>query len=93
MRTKKFKNPARLFDLSANPSVFVQMDMCLTCVRFGMCVNPSVILSVFDIGQSIGICAADTCLTCVGFWMCVNLSVLFVGKSVGVPVGDCGTIP
>ena len=41
-----FENPARLFDPSENPSVFVQTDTCLTCVRFGMCVSPSVIPSV-----------------------------------------------
>ena len=39
---KKFENPARLFDPSENPSVFVQTDRCLTCVRFGMCIIPSV---------------------------------------------------
>jgi hypothetical protein len=31
----------------------VQTDTCHTCVRFGMCVNPS----VFDVGNAIRICA------------------------------------
>ena len=47
---KKFENPARLFD----PSVFVQMDMCQTCLRFEMCVNPLVIPSVLDVGNAVG---------------------------------------
>ena len=53
MRKTKFENPAKLFDLS----VFVQTDTCHTCVRFGMCVKPLVIPSVFDVGNSVGICA------------------------------------
>jgi hypothetical protein len=54
MRTKKkFENPAKLFD----PSVFMQTDTCHTCVRFGMCVKPSVIPSVLDVRKSVGICA------------------------------------
>jgi len=52
---KKFENPAKLFD----PSVFVQTDTCHTCVCFEMCVKPSVILSVLDVGNSVGICADE----------------------------------
>ena len=35
----------------------MQTDTCQTCVRFGMCVNPSVIPSVLDVGKAVGICA------------------------------------
>jgi hypothetical protein len=66
MRTKKVRNPARLFDPSENISVFVQTDTCQTCVRFEMCVNPSVILSVFYVGKSVDVCVdghvSDMCV-------------------------------
>jgi len=54
---KKFENPAKLFDPSKNPSVFVQTDTCHTCVHFGKCVNPSVIPLVIDVGTAVGMCA------------------------------------
>jgi hypothetical protein len=53
MRTKKIKNPAKLFDPSALPSemssVFVQTDTCQTCVR--QPVGDSIGMSV---GKSVG---------------------------------------
>ena len=56
---KKFENPAKLFDPSENPSVFVQTDTRLTYVRFGMCVILSVIPSVFYVGNGVGESVGD----------------------------------
>jgi hypothetical protein len=59
MRTKKGSKIRQTFDPSENPLVFVQTDTCHTCVRFGIRVKSSVIPSVLDIGNSIGICADE----------------------------------
>ena len=96
MHLKKFENPAKLFDPSKNPSVFVQTDTCHTCVHFGKCVNPSVIPLVIDVGTAVGMCA-DGHVSDVRALRDVRNpsvipSVLYVGNSVGKPVGECGTI-
>ena len=45
---KKFENPAKLFDPSKMPSVMVQTDTCQTCAV------PSVMPSVWDVGNAVG---------------------------------------
>jgi hypothetical protein len=86
---KKFENPAKLFDPSENPLVFVQTDTCNTCVRFGKCVKPSVITSVMDVGTAVGICTDGHVSYMRALRDMRNLLVLYVGKS----VGEGGTIP
>jgi hypothetical protein len=46
------------------PLVFVQTDTCQTCVRFRMCVNPSVIPSVLDVCNAIGIPSVIVAQSC-----------------------------
>ena len=93
MHLKKFENPAKLFDPSKNPSVFVQTDTCHTCVHFGKCVNPSVFPSV----QDVGICADGHVSDMHALRDMRNPSVIpsvvYVGHSVSKLVGECGTIP
>jgi hypothetical protein len=62
-----------------------------------MCVNLSVIPSVYYVGNFVGICADGHVSDMRALRDVRNPyvipSVVYVGNAVGIPVGDCGTIP
>ena len=62
-------------------------------MRFGKCVNPSVLSSVIDVGTAVGMCADGHVSDMRALRDVRNPSVLYVGNIVSKPVGECGTIP
>jgi hypothetical protein len=78
--------------LGVGKSIGIGADYtCQTCVSFGMCVKPSVIPSVFDVGKSVGKTSVNVAQSRKFF--CNSLRNTDGLYSVGKSVSECGTIP